>query len=130
METNRPEDADRNNPANPTPETQDTNDRLARLSLSEESSHAGDGPESNESQKPGEKDRRERAAPDASDEEENTRTYRISTLVQGEDPDADEQRQERNIRPDELFDIVFNFDAPREIDLKVKIKGDFNVTFL
>ncbi|KAL4792834.1 hypothetical protein BDV19DRAFT_367846 [Aspergillus venezuelensis] len=67
--------------------------------------------------------------------------YKIHTLRQGSDEpdrfisdDDDEGAQDedgsRDVDPDELLKHLFTFDAPREIDLKVKIKGDFCVTVL
>ncbi|KAL5340362.1 hypothetical protein BJX70DRAFT_124737 [Aspergillus crustosus] len=67
-----------------------------------------------------------------SNEEESARTYRIHKLTlrrDSDDPDEEEQ-ESSNLRPEDLYDIVFNFDTPREVDLKVKIKGEFNVTIL
>ncbi|KAL4803193.1 hypothetical protein BDV18DRAFT_145343 [Aspergillus unguis] len=65
-------------------------------------------------------------------EEEASTTYRINTLRRDSDePDSEDQGEESSsIKPDDLLNIVFNFDMPREVNLNVKIKGDFNVTVL
>jgi hypothetical protein len=65
-------------------------------------------------------------------EDGTSKTYRVNKFTMRRDSnDPDEEEQESsNLKPEELYDIVFNFDTPREVDLKVEIKGDFNVTIL
>ncbi|KAL2825282.1 hypothetical protein BDW59DRAFT_146342 [Aspergillus cavernicola] len=138
MESNSPEnhdDSHENDPINSTPdEDHDAiQNRLANLSLYRADSNKGENPDSNE---PNIKKKQQQAHVelDTSEEGGSTRTYTINTLPQDKDsgePEEEEEDQEtRNIRPDELLGIIFNFDTPREIDLNVKIKGDFNVTIL
>ncbi|KAL4935780.1 hypothetical protein BDV06DRAFT_228496 [Aspergillus oleicola] len=137
-----------------TPDTRQVQHNLADLSLSRDNSGTTDGGDTNtnskeplgkhQKQKP--KDIPATEKEDDEDEDDSTfqprpHRYKIHTLRQGSDePDrsvpgeddgeAGEAEESRDVDPDELLKHLFTFDAPREIDLKVKIKGDFNVTVL
>ncbi|KAL3462287.1 hypothetical protein BJX64DRAFT_259252 [Aspergillus heterothallicus] len=119
------------NASGSTPDNHDTIRRdLARLSLSQNSPGTED--HRTNSTKSDEDEEQEHNKPGPSGASERPRIYRINTLNKdGESVDDEGEDEEgSNIRPDQLFDIVFNLDTPREVDLKVSIKGDFNVTIL
>ncbi|KAL4967622.1 uncharacterized protein BDV14DRAFT_168897, partial [Aspergillus stella-maris] len=136
-----------------TPDTRQVQDSLAALSLStddsaskkekeQENTKPNESPQSNQQEKP-----KDTSAPNSEDSDSDPdfqprpHRYKIHTLRQGSDePDrfisdddeegAADEDGSRDVDPDELLKHLFTFDAPREIDLKVKIKGDFCVTVL
>ncbi|KAL3490442.1 hypothetical protein BJX62DRAFT_139322 [Aspergillus germanicus] len=118
--------------------TPDTHDALlhdlAALSLSQNDSKTEDleTKDTNRSEEEEEEEEEKHTEPGVSKPGERPRIYRINTLNEDGDSvdDEDEAEEGSNISPDQLFDIVFNLDTPREVDLKVSIKGDFNVTIL
>jgi hypothetical protein len=115
-----------------TPDNHDVLRRdLAALSLSQKDSKTKDS-ETRDTNRSGKEEEEEHTEPGASKPGERPRIYRINTLNEDGDSvgDEDEDEEGSNISPDQLFDIVFNLDTPREVDLKVSIKGDFNVTIL
>ncbi|KAL4911889.1 hypothetical protein BDW62DRAFT_195930 [Aspergillus aurantiobrunneus] len=126
MEPGSPENHDDN--CSLTPQTPGALQRqLEGLSLSQEDSNT-QGPGLNPANQSNQD--REHDEPDVR-EEGSSRIYRISTRRKDSDePEPEEEKGSSNVKPDELLNILFNFDAPREIDLSVKIKGDFNVTIL
>ncbi|KAL4951060.1 hypothetical protein BDW69DRAFT_45471 [Aspergillus filifer] len=139
-----------------TPDTRQVQDHLAGLSLSTDNSELRKEEEENdinpnellnEEQKQEPQDatapKKEDNSVDSdsdSDFQPRPHRYKIHTLRQGSDePDrfisdddegAGDGEGSRDVDPDELLKHLFTFDAPREIDLKVKIKGDFCVTVL
>ncbi|KAL4876618.1 hypothetical protein BJY04DRAFT_140914 [Aspergillus karnatakaensis] len=142
MEHNSPKDSDNNN-ANPSQSrSQETlPSQMKNLSLSEEniglkkeSLPRGETNQSDlrQEQNQQREERQEESKPNVS-EDESSRTYRINKFTlrrDSDNPDEEEEQESSNLRPEDLYDIVLNFDTPREVDLKVKIKGDFNVTLL
>ncbi|KAL4927303.1 uncharacterized protein BDV17DRAFT_267348 [Aspergillus undulatus] len=138
MWTKRPKDQDDDGAnADSTPETFEALQRpLAGLSLScEDTKEANSSSHSSEPTKPGLRQKQDSDKPDLTEKDnEDSKTYKINILRRDSDEvdsDSEEEEQESSsIKPDELLNVIFNFDTPREIDLKVKIKGDFNVTIL
>ncbi|KAL4784047.1 hypothetical protein BJX76DRAFT_328159 [Aspergillus varians] len=134
MESRSPKDEDGQNNSNShdsAPENPEAVRRhLAEFSISQGASKT----ESSDSNEPIQSSRQQEQAHDGPDtgEERSSRTYRINTLRRDSDePEEQEQGGESsNIKPDELLNVLFDFDTPREINLNVKIKGDFNVTIL
>lgn len=124
------------------PETpEEVQRRMAGLSISQETYNTNDstssGPgHSNKHQEhesePEQGQRQARVDDELGTEDESSRTFRINTLRgDADEPDDDEEQEEsRNIEPDELKNILFSFETPREVDLRVKISGDLNVTIL
>ncbi|KAL2811651.1 hypothetical protein BJX63DRAFT_270072 [Aspergillus granulosus] len=134
MNSDSPENKDRNkdNAARITPDNPDALRRdLAKVSLSQEDWNTEDLQIKDTAETEEDEDQ-EHDEPGASESSETPKIYRINTLNKNGDSvgDEDYNKEGSNIRPDQLFDIVFNLDAPREVDLKVSIKGDFNVTIL
>ncbi|KAL4865351.1 hypothetical protein BDV12DRAFT_150009 [Aspergillus spectabilis] len=139
MEPRSPKDHGTNNddkPVNPTPdENHDTLlEQMGSLSLSHENVNQEDSglnkTVQSDHQQEQEKDQDDND--NDTSEDETSKTYRIDKFTMrrdSDDPDEEEQ-ESSNLKPEELYDIVFNLDTPREVDLKVKIKGDFNVTIL
>lgn len=121
------------NSSNPSPEARDLPHGLANLSLDQQPSTENNTSSSNHSIRSPQEDGQGNTSDQRGNEDETAKTYRINKLSPDSDvPDSGEQDDEEssNVKPDELLNIVFNFDMPREVDLKVKIKGDFNVTVL
>lgn len=129
------------------PETHDeVQRRIAGLSISQETHNADDStpsgsdhstkPQEDEFKQEQEQEQQQRRQARVDDElgteDESSRTFRINTLRGDADEpdDAEEQEESRNIEPDELKNILFSFETPREVDLRVKISGDLNVTIL
>lgn len=121
------------------PETPEEVQRLAGLSISQETHNTNDSTPSgsDHSNKPQEDEseqgqRQARVDDELGTEDESSRTFRINTLRGGADEqdNYEEQEETKNIEPDELKNILFSFETPREVDLRVKISGDLNVTIL
>ncbi|KAL2847428.1 hypothetical protein BJY01DRAFT_246795 [Aspergillus pseudoustus] len=133
MNSDSPKDQDERNVASGS-SSPDNNDAvrhgLARLSTSWEDSETEDPPKGTRMSTDDEE--QEHDEPAADEPSAKPRIYRINTLNKDGDSVDDEEDDEEgsNIRPDELFDIVFNLDTPLDIDLKVSIQGEFNVTIL
>ncbi|OJJ07073.1 hypothetical protein ASPVEDRAFT_33317 [Aspergillus versicolor CBS 583.65] len=123
-----------------TPETpEEVQRRIAGLSISQETHNTNDSTSSrsDHSNKPQEDkyeqgQRQARVDDELGTEDESSRTFRINTLRgDADEQDNDEEQEEtRKIEPDELKNILFSFETPREVDLRVKISGDLNVTIL
>ncbi|KAJ0415718.1 hypothetical protein BJY00DRAFT_317537 [Aspergillus carlsbadensis] len=131
MNPNNPENQDEH-AGSSTPDNHDAFRRnLANLSLSQEDSNTED-PKAKDTERPVEDVEKKDTQSGASKPGERPRIYRINTLNENGDSvdDEDDDEEGSNISPDQLFGIVFNLDTPREVDLKVSIKGDFNVTIL
>jgi hypothetical protein len=134
MNSDNPQNQDEH-AASSTPDNHDALRRgLATLSLSQTDSSSEDLKAKDTDRPTVESEEKKDTGSGASIPGERPRIYRINTLNEDgdsiEDEDENEDREGSNISPDQLFDIVFNLDTPREVDLKVSIKGDFNVTIL
>ncbi|KAL2788367.1 hypothetical protein BJX66DRAFT_261046 [Aspergillus keveii] len=131
MDSDNPKNQDEH-AGSSTPDNHDVLRRdLAALSLSQKDSRTKNS-ETRDTNRSGKEEEEEHTEPGASKPGERPRIYRINTLNEDGDSvgEEDEDEEGSNISPDQLFDIVFNLDTPREVDLKVSIKGDFNVTIL